>query len=428
MFQESKDTASRSILKGDDKMEEKEALTLEDIANSLWKLLMKKYWGKLWIFLEKNPDLKKNFTKFLLNPERVILYLGKTHWGVEYIGDVNSQEISSRNKADIQILDYSKGENLLTDILGIDFSKQTGPVMGLPAYNEDLIYPTNEAMDIMMGNGWNLFGQSMILGINTGGFVLQEGMCHRIVNGFFYGTNQSGLVTRNVKWLDLFPLKIDDTGVEGGALEFYLWPNLAEVIMHDVHFQYPLPSGFREEKWYSLNRFVELISSKDTSEPQITAFLAESENQFILKMAFMGKKISSECELEWQSEERKAIRPDFFIEGSNGYSDIVEFKLPNLKNINNIVGRENRETFSAEIHSYISQTRDYEYYFEDPKNREFAEKKHNINIYYPKRILVMGRRWMLDTPDWRRLENDYRNIMIKTYDEVIDLVLSHLYS
>jgi|GEM_PF-6834228 len=35
---------------------------------------------------------------------------------------------------------------------------------------------------------------------------------------------------------------------------------------------------------------------------------------------------------------------------------------------------------------------------------------------------------MLDTPDWRRLENDYRNIMIKTYDEVIDLVLSHLYS
>ncbi|AOM09958.1 hypothetical protein [Bacillus thuringiensis] len=271
-------------------MEEKEALTLEDIANSLWEMLMKKYWGKLWILLEKNPDLKKNFTKFLLNPERVILYLGKTHWGVEYIGDVNSQEIISRNNADIQILDYSKGENLLTEILGIDFSKQTGPVMGLPAYNEDLIFPTNEAMDIMIGNGWNLFGQSMILGINTSGFVLQEGMCHRIVNGFFYGTNQSGLVTRNVKWLDLFPLKIDDTDVEGGALEFCLWPNIAEVIMHDVHFQYPLPSGFREEKWYSLNRFVELISSKDTSEPQITAFLAEPENQFILKMAFMGKK------------------------------------------------------------------------------------------------------------------------------------------
>lgn len=409
-------------------MEEKETLTLDEVAAALGDLLAKKYWGKLWGFLEENPDLKKNFTKFLLNPEKVIIYLGKTHWGVEYIGDVNSKEISLKHEFEVQVVDYSNGDNLLADILGIDYSKQTGPVIPLPDYNEDLVHPTNEAIDIMLGNGWNLAGQSMIIGINAGGFVLQEDMCHRIVNGFFYGTSRSGLVTRNVKWLDLFPLQIDDMDVDVGAFKFYMWPNLAAVIKHDVHFQYPLPSGFREEKWYSLNRFVELISSKDTSETQITAFLTEPENQFILKMAFMGKSIFSECELEWQSEERKSIRPDFFIEGSNGYSDIVEFKLPNLKNINSIVGRENRETFSAEVNSYVSQTRDYEYYFEDPKNREFAEAKYGIKVYYPKRILVMGRRWMIDTPDWRRLENDYRNIMIKTYDEVIDLVLSHLYS
>ncbi|WP_339259316.1 Shedu anti-phage system protein SduA domain-containing protein [Lysinibacillus sp. FSL K6-3209] len=409
-------------------MEEKKPLTLVDCATLLGNMLMENYWRKLWSLLEENPDLKRNFTKFLLNPEKVIFYLGKTHWGVEYIGNANSKEISSEHTVEVKILDYSKEDNLLTDILGIDYSKQTGIVMPLPEYNEDLVHPTNEAMDIMLENGWNLAGQSMLIGFNVGGFELQEGTFHRIVNGFFYGTNRSGLVTRNVKWLDLFPLKIDDMDVGVDEFTFYMWPNLADVIMHDAHFQYPRPSGFREEKWFSLNRFVELISSKDTSEPQITTFLAEPENQFILKMAFMGKNISPECELEWQSEDRKAIRPDFFIEGSNGYSDIVEFKLPNLKNINSIVGRENRETFSAEIHSYVSQTRDYEYYFEDPKNREFAEEKHGIKVYYPKRILVMGRRWMLDTPDWRRLENDYRNIMIKTYDEVIDLVLSHLYS
>ncbi|PIK29743.1 hypothetical protein CS954_16760 [Bacillus siamensis] len=409
-------------------MERKEISTLKDVANSLITMLKNKYFTKLLMFLELNPELKKNFTKFLVNPEKVILYLGKTHWGVEYIGNVNSKEISLNHKFECQFSDYSTGDNLLTDILGIDYSKQTGPVLPLPEYNVDLVHPTNEAMDIMLKNGWNLDGQSMIIGLNAGEFVLQEGMCHRIVNGFFYGTNRSGLVTRNVKWLDLFPLQLDDTDVEVDTFEFYMWPNISDVIIHDVHFQYPLPSGYREEKWYSLNRFVELISSKDTSELQITAFLAKPENQFILKMAFMGKNIYSECELEWQSVECKAIRPDFFVEGPNGYSDIVEFKLHNLKNTKSIVGRENRDTFSAEINSYISQTRNYEEYFEDPKNREFAEEQHGIKVHYPKRILVMGRRWMLDTPDWRKLENDYRNIMFKTYDDIIDLVLSHLYS
>ncbi|PID13847.1 hypothetical protein CSV63_15855 [Sporosarcina sp. P34] len=409
-------------------MAEKEPLTLEECSSLFVKVLMENYWGKLWNYLQLKPNLKKNFTTFLLNPKKVIFYIGKTHWGVEYIGNFNSTDISSKHKVEVEVFDYSKDDDLLTNILGVDYSKQTGPKFPLPEYSEDLVKPTNEAVDIMFENGWNLAGQSMIIGFNSGGFVLQKGMVHRIVNGFFYGTNRSGLVTRNIKWLDLFPLQIEDVDAEVENFKIYLWPDLTGTIIQDVHFQYPRPAGFREKKWFSLNRFVELISSKETSETQITSFLAEPNNQFILKMAFMGKSIFTECELEWQSEERKAIRPDFFIEGSNGYSDIVEFKLPNLKNINSIVGRENRETFSAEIHSYVSQTRNYEYYFEDPKNRDFAEEKHGIKVYYPKRILVMGRRWMLDTSDWRMLENDYRNIMIKTYDEVIDLVLSHLYS
>ncbi|MFB6445918.1 hypothetical protein, partial [Bacillus velezensis] len=234
-------------------MERKEISTLKDVANSLITMLKNKYFTKLLMFLELNPELKKNFTKFLVNPEKVILYLGKTHWGVEYIGNVNSKEISLNHKFECQFSDYSTGDNLLTDILGIDYSKQTGPVLPLPEYNVDLVHPTNEAMDIMLKNGWNLDGQSMIIGLNAGEFVLQEGMCHRIVNGFFYGTNRSGLVTRNVKWLDLFPLQLDDTDVEVDTFEFYMWPNISDVIIHDVHFQYPLPSGYREEKWYSLN-------------------------------------------------------------------------------------------------------------------------------------------------------------------------------
>lgn len=138
MFWKSKNIAFRSILKGDDKMEEKKPLTLVDCATLLGNMLMENYWRKLWSLLEENPDLKRNFTKFLLNPEKVIFYLGKTHWGVEYIGNANSKEISSEHTVEVKILDYSKEDNLLTDILGIDYSKQTGIVMPLKVRSIEL--------------------------------------------------------------------------------------------------------------------------------------------------------------------------------------------------------------------------------------------------------------------------------------------------
>jgi len=408
-------------------MEDNKVLSLKELSAELFRLLMENYWSKIWQVIKENPEMKKTFTTFLLNPEKLIFYIGKNHWAVEYIGEIESKEVNSRHQYDIRILDYSSQENFLEEIIGVDFSEQTGPKLPLPEFSSDLVVPTNEAFDIMVENGWNLAAQPMFIGFNMGGYTLSSNSFYRIINSFFYGTKESGLVTRHIKWLDIFPLQISDASSDIDEFKLFIWPNLLDVIIHDCTFEYPIPDGYREEKWYQLNRFVELISSKETSEPQITNFLSQPENQFILKMALMGKEIYPECELEWQSEiNKKPIRPDFFIKNSNGFSDIVEFKLPTLKG-NTVVGRENRETFSAEVQSYISQTRDYEYYFEDPNNRKYAEDKYGIKVQYPKRILIMGRRWMLDSPDWRRLENDNRNITIKSYDEIIDLVLSHLY-
>ncbi|MNV95547.1 hypothetical protein D3C71_1904470 [compost metagenome] len=100
--------------------------------------------------------------------------------------------------------------------------------------------------------------------------------------------------------------------------------------------------------------------------------------------------------------------------------------MPSLKG-STIVGTENRETFSAEINSYISQTRVYAKYFNDPRNRDHVLYKYGVKVLYPKRWLVVGRRWMFDNDNWREIENEFRDFAIRTYDDLIDGVVSQLY-
>jgi hypothetical protein len=128
----------------------------------------------------------------------------------------------------------------------------------------------------------------------------------------------------------------------------------------------------------------------------------------------------------WTDRNRKVIKPDFFIENSNGYSDILEFKLPNIKN-STITGIENREAFSAEINSYIAQTRVYSEYFDDPANRQYVKEKYGINVLKPKRILVVGRRYDFNSDDWKIIQNDFSAVEIWTYDDLVATVSAHLY-
>lgn len=44
-----------------------------------------------------------------------------------------------------------------------------------------------------------------------------------------------------------------------------------------------------------------------------------------------GTGVTSQVKCDWQSEEKDEIIPDFFVVRANGYADIVEFKLPKVK-------------------------------------------------------------------------------------------------
>ena len=252
---------------------------------------------------------------------------------------------------------------------------------------------------------------------------------YRIVDSYFYDAEENRLKVRHVKWLDLFPCRHKfDVDEDHDRIGFRFFPDPQKQAELDARVTLRSAPDFQIDKLRQLNRFVELFCSKElTSETELTRFLAEEINQFIVRMAFFFKKLYPERQCEWAEPGRPAIKPDFFGEHPNGFSDVVEFKLPHFDGVT-VVGTINRETFSAKLGGYVSQTRVYEEYFEDPRNREHAETKWGVKVRYPRRYLVVGRRWMFSTEDWRKIQNDVRNLTLVTYDDLVDGVRSHLYS
>ena len=47
----------------------------------------------------------------------------------------------------------------------------------------------------------------MLWVFNTSGFEFVPSQHTRLVNCFFYGTDENGLIVRYVKWLDAFPVE-----------------------------------------------------------------------------------------------------------------------------------------------------------------------------------------------------------------------------
>lgn len=179
-------------------------------------------------------------------------------------------------------------------------------------------------------------------------------------------------------------------------------------------------NNYIDSQLSKINRFSEMCSDPNISERDITKYLAQKENQFILTIKFGAKEVHSELNCQWQTEEQKEnIRPDFFVVQSDGYADIVEFKRPNIgKSV--VVGSENRETFSATLHSYIAQTRGYKKYFRNENNQKWFEEKYGFKVNNPRRYLIVGRRSDFASDVWREIIEDYKDITIITFDDLIE--------
>lgn len=389
--------------------------------------LMNNYWGPMYKLVIENPELLKVIPGFFMKPEEIIFYYGNNHLGIEYIGPeiIDSLPPPGGFQMKMTYIDLTTSENgLVNDIIGFDYSDGAFPVP-LPPISFDWIFPTNSGFDKLQELGWNWAAQDSIFAFNAAGVKAIEGQFSRIINGRFFDADSSGLKTRHIKWLDLMPWIFDTSDPEYDQISMNFQP-FKQLALRDARTPYPMPDDYKYIHLPRINRFIELLGNNDITEPTITSFLSQAEFRFILEMRFAASHIHSQTKCEWQSETKIPLIPDFFIVNTDGYADIVEFKLPRIKH-NSVVGTQNRETFSSELNSYISQTRVYVDYFNDPNNRKWMEETYGIKVLNPKRYLIIGRRWDFSGEEWRKIAADYQGLNILTYDDLIDGVVVQFY-
>lgn len=412
--------------------------SLYETANTYSKLacevlngISKLYWNKMYQYIKDNSIDEKEVNCFIINPERMVLYFSKKYLAIEYCGNPLKKEINETSERKVTVFDYTKEDldsiQYINKIIGFDYNGTSG--VALPLFleqYEDLIIPTNAGAEKLADLNWNYLAQNNCTALNVQGLELQDNNFVRLINCYFFDCQDDNLKTRIIKWIDFIPLDYDDTINEKYDqlrinLEYYVnkWQT-------DMFYQYPKPNDFKYERLPRVNRFIELFGNSINSETDITSFLEKKENAFILCKAFSGVNVFGQVECEWQSEEKVNIKPDFFVKKSDGYADIIEFKLPIIKN-KVVVGRMNREQFSAEINSYIAQTRVYKQYFEDPNNRKWFEEKYKYKVRYPKRYLVIGRRYDFDSDLWKEIKSEFSDLEIVTYDDLVDTVVTQFY-
>jgi|LGOV01.1.fsa_nt_gb hypothetical protein len=110
------------------------------------------------------------------------------------------------------------------------------------------------------------------------------------------------------------------------------------------------------------------------------------------------------------------LKPDFFLERvADGYSDILDIKLPDKKLI---VGKPTRIKYSSHVESSIAQVDEYREFFDNPKNSERIEQKYGIKVYKPKIFVLIG---IDEYPQGRiKINSRYSSkIEIITYDHIL---------
>lgn len=399
--------------------------TINEIGLAFAKMLVDNYWQPIRERVKNDKTLIDTIPDFLINPEKIVFYFNKTHLAVEYFGKIQAEEVHEEGTIQSICHDFTQKESFFEEIIGFQFDTTTKVKFPIPHFLENHIAPTNKGIDKLLELKWNFDAQEAIISINSGNFYFAENSFTRIVNSFYFDEQNGFLKTRHIKWLDCYPIHFSDIDEDYERFEFPM-EVFKQQLEKDPKYLFPKVLDFKYSKLQKLNRFIELVADDSIIEADITTYLALPENEFILTMAFFATSISSQKLCEWQSEEKTPLKPDFFITQPNGYANILEFKLPILKS-RSVTGMSNRETFSAELNSYISQVRVYKKYFEDPNNRVWMQQEHNLKIESPKKILVIGRRWNFENTEWKEIVADYKDLEIFTYDDIIDGILAQLY-
>jgi hypothetical protein len=126
-----------------------------------------------------------------------------------------------------------------------------------------------------------------------------------------------------------------------------------------------------------------------------------------------------------ERDDGTSLQPDFILEPIGGeWFDILEVKLPHIATV---VGRRDRKTLAAVIHSMAAQLREYAAYFDDPRLAKRIEDIYGIKCYKPRLIGIIGHgSEENDDRQLRRVMTSYADLQIITFDQLHEIAQARL--
>lgn len=157
-----------------------------------------------------------------------------------------------------------------------------------------------------------------------------------------------------------------------------------------------------------------LVNNPKAKESDFQEFFERNES-FILNDEY--RKAHSHIVLA--EDARGPLIPDFVLEPFNqkGLCDLLELKLPSARVF---TLKKNRDRFSSAVSDACAQLRKYRDFFDEEKNRIAIRDKYSLRMFRPKMFVIIGRRGKIDPIEVRRMESDYPNLHLRTYDDLID--------
>jgi hypothetical protein len=404
------------------------------------KIIASLYIDRIRELAAKDKNFFENVPGFLINPKTIALFWFDQHIAISFEGeDCEKSLIAPLRPKFVHRIFFSKHEKtyVFSAVSGLDLKKS--------AEENDFIAELSLLMisGEMSRRGF-LFSESTLtdlleLGwrieaLNTTGVVLGFAECaipknksFNFQNIFIFKKNNGGGVSsHHIKWLEVIPYKIDFDS-QGEICAISGNSSIIEKAADNASLKkFFIPTSYHQVKFHAINRFIEIWGYASTKETAITQFLKDDKHKFILTMHFGAKNIYSELTCFKFDQPAEAVRPDFFIEKTNGVCDIVEFKLPRVtKPI--VVGPKNRRRFASWFSTHLAQASAYRRYFSDPRHRMGMREKHGLTVETPNITLVIGRRFDVNTSEVRMLLSEHSGIDLMSYDDLVDGVVAQLY-
>jgi hypothetical protein len=164
----------------------------------------------------------------------------------------------------------------------------------------------------------------------------------------------------------------------------------------------------------------ELINSSTITEHQLQTFF-ERNPEFLCGDTYE----SARPHIVLQRPHEGPLIPDFALKpnNANALCDLLELKLPTAKLL---TGKDNRKRLSAALLEACAQLREYRDFFEQDRNRREIDEVYGLRFFRPRMMVVIGKRSEYLASDLRKAEGDVPQLLITTYDDLLDRARSRL--